>query len=117
MMISKIIIVGLSATFGAVLRYAIVELISNKLGWQDFPFATILINITGAFALGYFTGHLSATSLAFLIGSGVTGGYTTFSTYINETVHLQFKNNLKAGIYFISTTVLGILAAYLGMII
>ncbi|MHA8138034.1 fluoride efflux transporter FluC [Lactobacillaceae bacterium Scapto_B20] len=116
-MLSKIIVVGLAATLGAVLRYAIVELISNRLGWKDFPVATILINVTGAFALGYFTGHLAATSLAFLVGSGVTGGYTTFSTYINETLHLQFKNGFKAGAYFIGTTLLGVFAAYLGMII
>ncbi|UQS87204.1 CrcB family protein [Nicoliella spurrieriana] len=116
-MITKIVLVGFAAAFGAVIRYGMIELIGNRMGWKEFPLATVVINVSGAFLLGLLTGHLADGSIAFLIGSGILGGYTTFSTFMNETVKLQIKHPQWAGIYFILTTLLGILAALIGMAI
>ncbi|MEJ6400027.1 fluoride efflux transporter FluC [Nicoliella lavandulae] len=114
-MLTKIIIVGLAASLGAVFRYALIELIGNKWGWKDFPLATVVINVSGAFILGLLAGHLPTASLSYLIGSGVMGGYTTFSTYMNETVRLQFRSYSLSMLYFFGTSILGIAAALVGM--
>ena len=54
------------------------------------PVGTLAINITGSFLLGLITGaagHLGATPVT-VLGTGLMGGYTTFSTASFETVRL-----------------------------
>jgi CrcB protein len=54
----------------------------------DFPLGTFVVNLTGAFLLGLLTG-LSVTGDALLVfGTGLLGGYTTFSTWMVEAQRL-----------------------------
>jgi CrcB protein len=55
---------------------------------SDFPLGTFVVNLTGAFLLGLLTG-LSVTGNALMVlGTGMLGGYTTFSTWMVETERL-----------------------------
>ncbi len=59
---------------------------------REFPFGTLVINVTGSFVLGLLTGSalhhgVSATWLT-VVGTGLIGAYTTFSTFTFDTVRL-----------------------------
>ena len=84
--------VGLAAACGAVLRYLIDQAVSRRRGGA-FPAGTWLINISGSLLLGLLAGlatrhGLSASAVA-IVGTGVCGGYTTFSTFSFESVRLM----------------------------
>ncbi|ALG28658.1 chromosome condensation protein CrcB [Glutamicibacter halophytocola] len=88
-------LVAFCGGLGAVLRYGLDSFISAKFG-ALLPWGTITINVSGSFALGFLTGWLANTQLneAWLLamGTGVLGGYTTFSTASFDTLRL-----LRAG--------------------
>jgi CrcB protein len=83
--------VALAAGLGAVLRYLVDQLVYQRLR-GDFPFGTVVVNISGSFVLGLVTGLAAHHGLphapTVIIGSGFAGGYTTLSTWAWETVTL-----------------------------
>ena len=90
-------------------------------GW---PWATWVVNLTGAFLLGMLLEHLARTGpddgrlrdVRLLLGTGVLGGYTTYSTLALDTVTLAAGGRLGASVLYAgSTLVLGALAAAAGM--
>lgn len=85
------VLVMIGGGLGAAARFAADGWIRSH--WQRaFPLATMTINVTGSFLIGFLTGlHLFAGfgSVWFTaLTSGVCGGYTTFSTAMVETVRL-----------------------------
>ncbi len=63
----------------------------RSLKWaEDFPLATVLINVTGSLLLGVFAALFPDRSLSWhvLLGVGFCGGYTTFSSFALETYEL-----------------------------
>ena len=52
---------------------------------SDFPLGTLVVNLTGSFALGVLVGASATHRVAFVLGTGFTGGYTTFSTWMVES--------------------------------
>jgi CrcB protein len=88
-----VIIAGLmiAGAAGAVLRYLVDRSIQGKIE-SDFPYGTVVINVTGSLVLGFLTGSalhhgLSATWVTGL-GTGLCGAYTTFSTFTYDTFRL-----------------------------
>lgn len=111
---NEIITAGCGAIFGAIIRYAITNY--GKKNWSKvFPFATLLINLTGAFLLGIvFALNLPTFVYAFL-GTGVLGGYTTFSTLNVELLgKLKDKKYKVFWIYLIASYIGGLILVFLG---
>jgi fluoride exporter len=83
--------VGLMGALGAAARYLVVEWVARW--WTHrIPLATLIINLSGAFALGLATAALAtsgALTARLLIGAGFIGGYTTFSTLSFATLALH----------------------------
>jgi CrcB protein len=79
--------VVLFGALGAVARYRVDSAVSSRFP-SDFPLGTLAVNLTGAFALGLLIGSSPPHGLLFLLGTGFTGGYTTFSTWMVETERL-----------------------------
>lgn len=83
------------------------------------PTATLVVNLTGALALGYLlgrwerAGRAGATTIGFL-GAGVLGSYTTFSAFALETVVLADRSALLAGGYVTVSLAGGLTAALVG---
>lgn len=105
------IITGIGAAIGALVRYNLTAFIKGKLG-TNFPIATLIINLTGAFLLGI----VKDTEVALLVGTGILGGYTTFSTYNVELLTL-LRNKAwgkAACSYFVLSGIFGPVAAFLG---
>ena len=104
--------VALGGAVGAVLRFLVDRGITVR--WAPtFPAATLLINVTGSFVLGVVTG-LSAVlgpvwTLA--LGTGLCGGYTTFSTATVDAVRLAREQRAGAAVVSVLGTVLWSLLA------
>ncbi|OBF13129.1 camphor resistance protein CrcB [Mycobacterium sp. ACS4054] len=84
----------------------------------SWPWPTFTVNIVGAFLLGYFTTRLLerlplSSYRRPLLGTGLCGGLTTFSTMQVETVRMLEHGHwaLAAG-YTIASIVLGLLAVH-----
>lgn len=112
-------LVGVAGACGALSRYLIGRVVVERTG-ATFPWATLLINITGAFLIGLIAGLASRQVLNPLaqtvLATGFLGGYTTFSTMSWECVQLLRGGNRLQGILYLGGNVLpGLLAALLGL--
>lgn len=84
-------------------------------GPASFPWWVLFINVSGAFALGLLAGlpDLSA-SVRVPLGAGFLGAYTTFSTWMLDTVRLSRRRALAN---LLLSTVTGLAAAAAGLAI
>ncbi|WP_414827155.1 fluoride efflux transporter FluC [Apilactobacillus kunkeei] len=116
-MIESVFIVGLGAAVGSLIRYGVTNGLKKMFSKNAFPVATFFINITGSFLLGLVNGQLPKSTFILAFSIAVLGGYTTFSTYMNETVQLGTKKKVMAYAYYLLSALLGILASLLGYLI
>ena len=112
-----IALLGLAGGLGAATRFAFAEWATKR--WQaSFPLATLLINVTGAFALGLLTTAASASAeTRLLLGTGFLGGYTTFSTLSYDS-HSLFRSGQTRAAWLntLGSVALGVVAAALGLL-
>jgi len=114
--------VALGGACGASLRFYIYQLVLNSLG-KGFPFATLLVNISGSFLMGLLyqlieQGILDINIHRTLIGIGFLGAFTTFSTFsLDSLLLLQQGEVVKAMINVLLNVSLCIAAAGLGLYI
>lgn len=116
-MIRNFLLVAAGGGIGTMLRYAVYLLFRIN----NFPLATLLINIAGSFIIGLImafslksTDSLPDASRLFLV-TGLCGGFTTFSAFSYENLQLMQsgKYNL-AFLYILLSVVFGLLAAWAG---
>ncbi len=111
--------IGLAGSLGALARYLLGRFIAGRAG-AEFPFGTLLINVTGAFVIGLLFA-LTARKLLSLawqtvLATGFLGGYTTFSTMSWEGVQLARGGSSRLSLlYFGGNLLSGLLAAALGL--
>ena len=99
---------------GAVLRFLVDGAVGSRLG-RDFPFGTLVVNLSGAAILGLVTGLALASDEALLAGTAAVGSYTTFSTWMFETERLAEERELRsAAANVIISVVVGVAAAAAG---
>ncbi|WP_223624603.1 CrcB family protein [Microbacterium sp. EST19A] len=104
---------ALAGGVGAVLRY-LVDLGVARFAGRRLPWGILLVNISGSFALGLVTTALPEA--AFLLGAGLLGGYTTFSTAMLDTVALWRDGERPASaLNAVGMLLLGLVAAGLGL--
>lgn len=110
--------VALGGAIGAVLRYLIALLFIEK-GLSTFPWATLAVNILGAFLIGVVVTMAPedpADPWRLLLGTGLLGGFTTFSALSLETVVLFEAGRHVAGVAnLLGTAAAGLLASVLGV--
>lgn len=115
-MVGLVIFVG--AGMGGLARYAVSAWVQSGTN-ANFPWGTLIINVTGSFLLTCVYGVLDGTSAApewrAFLGIGVIGGYTTFSTFSYESVRLfQDGEWERALMYTLGSVVVSFAAAVLG---
>lgn len=119
MMVAASLFVG--GACGSFVRLALSALQPSDVVW---PFVTMAINLTGAFLLGFITAYMAAlgpdigvwraTRLA--LGTGLIGGYTTYSAFMLEVGKRVKDGQAAAGVaYLLVSIVVGLLCAMLGL--
>lgn len=104
---------ALAGGLGAVLRY-LADLGVARFAGRRFPWGILLVNVSGSFALGVVTTALPEA--AFVLGAGLLGGYTTFSTAMLDTVALWRDGERPASaVNAVGMLLLGLAAAGLGL--
>ena len=92
-MLDRILLVAVGGAIGSVLRYATTLLAIHWFGDQ-FPYGTMIVNLVGAFVIGFVNQVAVETLLIpeeirIFITTGMMGGLTTYSTFSYETVRLM----------------------------
>jgi CrcB protein len=87
---------------------------------QAFPTTTFLVNVAGAALLGYLVGRVPVTgarseAVRLALGTGVLGGFTTFSTYAVEVAHRLPHHGGTAVGYALASVAAGVVAAVVGL--
>ena len=119
----ELLLVCIGSFFGGGMRYLVgqlhVRLTGPKaLAYGLFPWGTFAVNIIGCLLIGLFTGiaasgHLPAQwKLVFV--TGFCGGFTTFSTFMNENYLLGKDNLMMLAIYTVASLALGMGALVVG---
>ena len=103
---------------GAALRFVLDGVIRSR--FPTFPIGTLVINVSGSFVLGLATaivlGELVTPEALAVLGVGLMGGFTTFSTASFETVRLIGDRRYGAALVnSAGMLVASVLAAALGL--
>jgi fluoride exporter len=88
--------IAVFGALGAIARFRVDSAVSARFP-SDFPVGTLVVNLTGAFALGVLLGAAVPHRAALVLGTGFMGGYTTFSTWMVESERLG-ENGDVAGL-------------------
>lgn len=118
-----LLLIGLGGALGTTVRSALETAFPAEPG--AWPWATLCINVAGAFVLavlletltmlGSDRGWLRRVRLG--VGTGMLGGFTTYSTFIVETLHLGDAGGYLAATGYAATSLLlGFSVAYAGMV-
>jgi CrcB protein len=112
-------VVGLAGAGGALSRYLLGRFIAGHAG-SRFPLGTLLINVTGALAIGVLFSltarGLLSSQLQIILATGFLGGYTTFSTMSWEALQLMRMGSLRASLLYLGGNLgPGLAAAALGL--
>ena len=109
--------VAIGSAAGGMLRYAGSLLIRQ----QNFPSATLLINVIGSFTIGLIFGAAQksewlGSALWLLLATGLCGGFTTFSAFSIENIRLIQGGQIgTAFLYICASLIAGLGFCYLGL--
>lgn len=119
---NRFLLISIGAVLGANARYLVGLWAAGRFG-SNFPYGTLIINVTGSLILGFLItalgGRLPLSSdLRFLVGVGFCGAYTTFSSYTVETLTLaQVSGPQGAIINIAANNLVGLAAAFAGAVL
>ena len=116
------LLVALGGAFGALARWAVSGWMARATHAAAFPWGTLVINATGAFALGLLmsagaTGpFLVAPRVRVFVGVGFLGAYTTFSTFTYETIEALRAGDAAVAFGNVAASIAaGLAACWLGL--
>ena len=82
---------------GALLRFRLDSLVQERYEGA-LPVGTLAVNLAGSFCLGVLTRAAVAPDTLLLLGTGLLGSFTTFSTWMLETERLGEEGELRVGL-------------------
>lgn len=118
-MMNMLLMVGLGSGAGGVLRFLLARLVQTH-AHSSFPWGTAAVNLAGCLALGalyalFERGHLMNAEARLFLTVGLCGGFTTFSTLMNESFLLLREGNFVSFfLYALLNFAGGLLAIGLG---
>lgn len=114
-----LLLTSLAGGFGGALRF-LVDTGVSRVNRLNLPMGTIVVNVSACLLLGLLNGvlakHVECQSIASVVGTGLLGGYSTFSTASVEGVRLIRAHRYAAAlVHGGGMLVLSFLAALLGL--
>jgi CrcB protein len=120
--VGRILLIGLGGFAGSVLRYLVSGYAQQVSRSAEFPYGTLVVNVLGCLVIGFLSelaegrGVLTPEARAFLV-VGFLGGFTTFSTFGNETINLLRDGESLRGLLNVAAhLLLGLAAVYGGRV-
>ena len=116
----KICAVGAGGFLGASSRYVLAVIVQSKFPSSEFPYGTFLVNILGCFLIGFLLALFGVKNwgneeLRLFLFVGVLGGFTTFSTFANDSFLLFKEGELLLGLANAGgQLILGLLFVWIG---
>jgi CrcB protein len=118
--VKALLLVALGGAVGSVARYKLSGLVlHHTIDWR-FPAGTFAVNVLGCLLAGILAGlaerhHLFTADMRLLLFTGLLGGFTTFSAFGLETMHLLKRGDfMVAGANVVLSVAAGLVALWLG---
>ena len=119
---TSLLLVFLGGGIGTGARHGVNVAVLRALG-PGFPWATLIVNVTGSMLMGLLAGYLALRAGANLtqhsrlfLASGILGGYTTFSAFSMDAAMLMERGTTgQALLYVVGSVVLSILGLFAGL--
>jgi fluoride exporter len=117
-----ILLIGAGGFMGSVSRYFVTQWV-HRIWMLSFPVGTLAVNIAGCFLIGLFYGFSEKGSLIsadwkMFLTVGFCGGFTTFSTFTNDSLVLMRDGQFNFVLLYAGMSVLfGLTATFLGNLI
>lgn len=109
--------IAVAGGLGATARYVVDTAVAARLG-EGQPWGTFAVNVSGSWALGLVVGLSPGTFWTGVLGVGLLGGYTTFSTAMLHAVQdLESGRALRGGLLAAGTVLACVAAAALGVLL
>ena len=110
-MLKSLLIVGIGSFFGGALRYGI-STWTKGICTSGFPWGTWIVNLLGCFVFGVIFAFFNKQSTVshpwcLLLTRGFCGGFTTFSTFANESMQMLQNGNTVSFIGYVATSIIG----------
>lgn len=116
----ELLLVSIGSFFGGGLRYGVSKLVQSCT-LIAFPFGTLAVNVLGCLIIGFLSGlnwngnGLMSPSTKLLLTTGFCGGFTTFSTFMNESSSLMKDGqDPYMALYLFGSLALGLIAVLAG---
>jgi len=116
----NIIFVAFGGALGSVSRYLLGTWVQSVSKSIDFPYGTLAVNLIGCFVIGFLSqlaearGVFTSESRA-LVFVGILGGFTTFSSFGNDTINLiRDGETFNALVNVSANVILGLMLVWLG---
>ena len=119
--LGSVLLVGVGGFAGSVARYLLGGWVLHHTAQQRFPWSTFAVNVTGCLVIGVLAGlaerhALSSPGMRLFLFTGLLGGFTTFSAFGLETMHLLKRGDfMTASANVVLSVAAGLAALWLGM--
>ena len=121
-MLKSILIVGFGGFIGTAARFIISRYFQLNIA-SVFPWSTFIINIVGCLLIGLIygiseKGEVLSSDIRLFLTVGICGGFTTFSTFSNDSLMLMRDQEwLRFALYTSLSVFIGLIAVYIGRLI
>lgn len=120
MSLAELFAVAAGGVTGAVARYLVYVAVGHLLGF-GFPYATLIVNVVGSFAMGVLIETMAlvwstSTAMRLFLVTGVLGSFTTFSTFsLDFAVLFERRAYALCALYTLASVALSIAALFAGL--
>ncbi|MEV6285062.1 CrcB family protein [Kribbella sp. NPDC051770] len=114
-LVQVLAVIAAGGVVGSLARYGLAEAWPHQPG--GFPWATFVTNVLGCFLIGVLLARITPRTHPLLrpfLGTGILGGFTTFSTFAVDTDRLLPDHAVVALVYFFGTLAAALVAVWAG---
>jgi fluoride exporter len=118
--VNGVLAVAAGGVVGAVARYLVYVATAHLIG-PGFPYATLIVNVVGSFAMGVLVETMAlqwstSTEMRLFLTTGVLGAFTTFSSFsLDFAVLYERRAYALCALYTIASVVLSVGALFAGL--